>query len=73
MGVTKLIRKGNFSLMVMVDTRLQCTEDRMGSEVVKMAGISIPMSLTVKDKRKGTVELREVFLKVEKGSITFKY
>ena len=61
--------------MVMVDTRLQCAEDRMGSEVVNMAGISIPMSLTVKDKRKlkGTVESREVFLKAEKGSITFKY
>lgn len=52
----------------MVDTRVQCAEERMGSSI-KMTGIDQTlMSLVVKDtgELKGTVELRKVFLKGKK-------
>ena len=36
LGVMELISKSNFSLMIMVDIRLQCAEDRMGRKVVNV-------------------------------------
>lgn len=52
----------------MVDTRLQCAEERMGSNIKMTGRVYTQMSLAVKDPGvlKGTVELRKAFLKVEK-------
>lgn len=66
--ISKELKLKLTSQMVMVDTRLQCAEERMGSNI-KMTGIDhTVMSLAVKDTREleGTVELRKVFLKGEK-------
>ena len=69
-----VVDKCNFSWRKAVDTRLRCAR-RMESEVEITSVDNTQMNLAVTDKRelKGSTESREIFLKLEKNLVLFKY